>query len=373
MASLDRYSSTVQKIYAAAADRALWGEALSAIEDFTGSVGAVIDLVPIAGDRPMTFAGRFTAEQCAEYSVNYQHVCRRIAFAKANPHVPILWDSQFITEQEMDRDPVYSWLGKHDLRYFVGGTLLQTDRFVIVNSLQHTPRHGHVQKTEIRTYGLIRGHLAQALTLADRLGTLVPREGGGAAIFDALPHAVFALDSQGRLVLMNERAEELLRAGWCSLRIESGLLRTGRSREQAQLDALIGRSIVPGIERAGGWIRLETAGGGAPLALFVTHARAEELGLASREISVLVMAIDPARPIRPDCDALRTVLGLTSAEVRVATALASGLDLQGTALALQMSLETARSHLKSIFAKAGVHRQQDLLRVLSWLQSGRNG
>ena len=58
-------------------------------------------------------------------------------------------------------------------------------------------------------------------------------------------------------------------------------------------------------------------------------------------------------------------LGLTAAEARLTAKLLQGLSLADAASALTISTHTARTQLKSIFAKTGVRRQSELLRLLT--------
>ena len=64
---------------------------------------------------------------------------------------------------------------------------------------------------------------------------------------------------------------------------------------------------------------------------------------------------------------MRTVFRLTQAEARLATQLARGESLENVADQFGIGKETARSQLKSIFAKTGVHRQAELVAVLAKL------
>lgn len=58
-------------------------------------------------------------------------------------------------------------------------------------------------------------------------------------------------------------------------------------------------------------------------------------------------------------------LGLTAAEARLAAKLLQGLQIGDAAVELNVSVLTARTHLKNIFAKTGVRRQSELIRLLS--------
>ena len=77
-----------------------------------------------------------------------------------------------------------------------------------------------------------------------------------------------------------------------------------------------------------------------------------------------VIVRDPAMPATlPPAD-LVSLFALTPAEARLATRLADGEGLDEAAAALGVTRNTARSQLQAIFAKTGVNRQGDLVRVL---------
>jgi DNA-binding CsgD family transcriptional regulator len=57
--------------------------------------------------------------------------------------------------------------------------------------------------------------------------------------------------------------------------------------------------------------------------------------------------------------------GLTPTEVRLATHIAAGGSVADYAALHKVSEGTVRTHLKAVFAKTGVHRQADLVRLLA--------
>ena len=62
---------------------------------------------------------------------------------------------------------------------------------------------------------------------------------------------------------------------------------------------------------------------------------------------------------------LSSIFGLTPAESRLAAELAGGSTLVQAAKALNISWETARTHLKTVFMKTNTHRQSELVALLS--------
>ncbi len=61
---------------------------------------------------------------------------------------------------------------------------------------------------------------------------------------------------------------------------------------------------------------------------------------------------------------LAEMFGFTATETRLAAALAGGRSMDEAAAALGIRVTTARAHLRAIFAKAGVSRQAELIRML---------
>ena len=80
--------------------------------------------------------------------------------------------------------------------------------------------------------------------------------------------------------------------------------------------------------------------------------------------TAMLMLRDPARrPIIPGAS-LAQLFGLTPAEALLASELARGYSLDEAAGHLNVSRNTARSQLQSIFMKTGVNRQGELVRML---------
>lgn len=79
----------------------------------------------------------------------------------------------------------------------------------------------------------------------------------------------------------------------------------------------------------------------------------------------MISWFDPSDPRLLSGEALQSVYGLSPTEAKVAVALSAGMDLATLSKDLGMQPETARSHLKSVFRKMGVHRQQDLVRTVT--------
>ena len=79
----------------------------------------------------------------------------------------------------------------------------------------------------------------------------------------------------------------------------------------------------------------------------------------------IIVITDPDRHLPIPDMALRQVFQLSQAEVKLAKQLALGMDVADASRALEIQEGTARTYLKSIFAKTGTHRQAELAVLLN--------
>jgi DNA-binding CsgD family transcriptional regulator len=365
---LDRFSLTIESMYAAAAEPARWGDALRAVEDLSGSAGAVIGFMPMqpTGEPGFVLSGRFSPEQCAEYARDYAATCPRIALAVRRPDIEIQYDSLLMSEAELDRDPTYHWFEKNSgVRYYIGTALSPVGGYRVDTSLQRTRAQGHAQKSDFELFSRLRSHLDQALRLSNVIGTLTTERRIGLQALEALPHGIVALDAAQNILFANPAAERLLAAqdGLTGLHGVLAAIRTGEARALARLLGQAGTNS----GARGGWLRVPRPSGQRDYVLFVAPLLVEDVLPGARRPRTLVAIFDLETRGRIDTAAVEAVFDLTPRETEVATMLANGQELAAIATRLRMSSETARSHLKMIFRKLEVNRQADVIGLLSAL------
>lgn len=366
--SLDRFSATIENLYAAAAEPARWSEALRAVEDLSGSAGAVIGFSPQqpGGEPGFVLSGRFSPEQCAEYARDYAPICPRLAMAARRPDIAIQYDALLMGEAELDRDPTYRWFEKGSgVRYYIGAALSPVGGYRVDTSLQRTRAHGHAQKRDLELFCRLRPHLDQALQLSNLIGTLSTERRIGLQALEALPHGIVALDAAHNILFANPVAERLL-AAQDGLTCVHGVLAATRTAEARALARLLGQAGSNSGAR-GGWLRVARPSGRRDYVLFAAPLVVEDVLPGARRPRALVAIFDLEARGRIDTAAMRAVFDLTPKEAEVATLLANGQELAAIATRLRMSPETARSHLKMIFRKLEVNRQADVISLLSAL------
>ena len=198
----------------------------------------------------------------------------------------------------------------------------------------------------------------QALAGADALGASL------AKLLDSTGLGIVQLDGRGRIVAANDRARDLLRTG-DGLFDKGGLLYARVPGDNAELQGLLTQALPRfGGQGAGGSTMVGRQAGVAPLVLHVNPVGRQEADLHLWPVAALVLVVDPSRQARIDPAVAAEALGLTGMESRVAVLLAQGMNVREVAAATGRRESTIRSHVKQMFAKHGLSRQAELVRLV---------
>ena len=175
---------------------------------------------------------------------------------------------------------------------------------------------------------------------------------------------IVQLDGRGRIVAANDRARDLLRTG-DGLFDEGGLLYARTLEDNAKLQGLLARALPRfGGQGAGGSTMVKRSSALLPLVLHVNPVGRQETDFHLWPVAALVLVVDPASRTRIDPVVAAAALGLTRMESRVAVLLAEGMSVREVAAATGRGESTIRSHLKHVFAKHGLSRQTELVRLV---------
>jgi DNA-binding CsgD family transcriptional regulator len=97
-------------------------------------------------------------------------------------------------------------------------------------------------------------------------------------------------------------------------------------------------------------------------------------GNSARHTGLIVTLLDLTQHVMVDQDLLRRAYELTASEARVCSLLANGESVDDVSERLQISPNTARTHIKRIFSKTGATRQAGLVKlILNTAALQRNG
>lgn len=226
---------------------------------------------------------------------------------------------------------------------------------------------GEFTSDAVATANRLQPHLVRAY----RLGRMIagrPGVGGDLqAVLETTSQAVLLVDGDGTLRHANPAAERLLGRGDGGLVVRQGRLSAQHPAGARRLAELIGRATGPAGLRAAGGFAL--ARPGLPLAIRVAPLNTTETPIFGPPRLALVCATDLEAELPAPEEELRTLFGLTPAEIRLATAMFDGLSLREAADSFGLSVNTVRFQLARIFDKTGVTRQAELVKLMMRLAS----
>lgn len=211
---------------------------------------------------------------------------------------------------------------------------------------------------------IVASHLAQAIQLRRIVDAKETTVRGARTALEYLPTSVALLGRRGKVMLSSAKFAAVAEQS-AHLSILDGHVVLRDPAQQSQLldhlDTLSARLTSPlsflfdveGGERLYGTVR----------SLLGSHLQSE--WPISGEYAIAVFILERAPSIgSPDALKISASLGISPAQARLVSALVTGRSIKEYAFASGISIHTARTHLKKVFAKLGVQSQAGLIRVV---------
>lgn len=222
---------------------------------------------------------------------------------------------------------------------------------------------GPYEASEMRGYAALIPHLRRIVSLAYRFNA--ERDAQLISTLSLLGHNSILLDSRGGVLASSEGAGALLGGG---LGIVQGRLQAQQPDDDRDLQQLIASALAAGrpASQTGRPLAVVRRPAGRPLVVDVISLPRVARDLFSRAVALVTLR-DLDALADPADASLRQVFGLTPAEAAVARHLLRGDTPQDIADLLGKDVETVRTLLKRVFSKTDVHRQSELVALLSRL------
>lgn len=223
-------------------------------------------------------------------------------------------------------------------------------------------QEGVITEREIELGRLLAPHIRRAVLITDVLDARTVERTRMTEALDALRCAVVLTDHGGRILHANRAADAMLRDSGM-IQVVGGTMRARGVTAAAELRDAIALAAKDEVKmgKTGISIRL-TEPGTPPMFAHVLPLTGGELRTRLEPTAAAAVFIGVADE-RGAADVMTSAFGLTPAEHRVLAGLLAGRTVAETAAALGTAATTARTHLDSIFAKTGVTRQAELMRL----------
>jgi DNA-binding CsgD family transcriptional regulator len=213
---------------------------------------------------------------------------------------------------------------------------------------------------------LLVPHVRRAVSIGGVIDFHKAKESALSAALDRLTAAVLLVASDGRLVYVNAKAEAMLMSG--------EILRAPKGRVAAA-DPSVDRELRQAVTAAargdadlglkGIAITLADRGDISHVAHVLPLTSGDRRGMLDRKAAAAIFVHQTKKGVPAPLETVTKLYGLTAGEVRVLAAIAETTGVANMAAALGISQATVKTHLQRLFAKTGVRRQSELIKLLA--------
>ena len=375
MSEREAFDRILASLHEAALGRAHWSTATALIDEALGVHGSSMAFGDGSSDEDIRiyfswyfFRGQRHRDLEREYYEVYYPLDERVRRMRQLPDSQLVHTTDLLTEEELKTSATYNELlvrahTRNGIHVRLDGP--NGSRIVwVVNDPVDGDDWSSAQLDSIRR---LLPHIRQTVRVQQALAGAGALGASFAQLLDTTGLGIVQLDGRGRIVAANDRARDLLRSG-DGLFDEDGFLCARRPEDNADLQGLLTRALPPfGAQGAGGSMMMKRSAALPPLVLHVNPVGRQETDFHLWPVAALVLVADPAGGTRIDPAVAAAALGLTGMESRVAVLLAEGMNVREVAAATGRKESTIRSHVKHMFAKHGLSRQMDLVRLVSSL------
>ncbi|MNQ08793.1 hypothetical protein D3C85_215930 [compost metagenome] len=361
----DELQALVGLVYEGLLEEKPWSGLLNALRrQFHANYVSLTIRLPSAEDRGLVvFAGEARPHIHALYSSSLYAVDPFVNL----PRDTVVMLEELIDEREWLGSVIYrDFLEPLQVRYMMGADIRSDEGRERECRLRisRPPQDGPFSETERALCGLLLPHLRRALRLYAHLDRVESACRLYVGTLERMGIGSILLDEDGGICRINRAAEEILAEG-DSLQLHNGMLEAVAPRDDRRLWRLIKQAAAgrngTGLVEA---IALDRGGQRGGLSVLVRSIPLSASAEAGRAAAVELILRDSSRPAQPSEPLLRQLYQLTPAEASLAVLLGEGLTLEESASRLGISRNTARTHLRAVFAKTGVKRQTALVQLL---------
>ncbi len=365
--SLSRFSELLGAIYQGPLEPVPWKTALELLRTYLRANYVTLMLRPPSPDREglmVNAAGDAPITRQAEYNKYYYALDPFIDLPPGRVFV-----ADELTGQGKWRETEFykQFLKPLDILYALGADIVTEDGIHCRFRASRPHRERPFSSRDKALCAAMLPHLKRAVVLHSQLNLIDSERRLYAGTIDRMLVGTVILDETGAVMKSNAVADEMLREG-DGLRLVGGVLRAENSTDNRELQRLIKRAMAgpgeggsPAVAEA---ISITRKAGRSKLGVVVRSVPQADWPEGNRNPAVALLIRDPDRRTEASRETVRRLFDLTPAEAALALALADGLTLDEAADRLAIRKNTARAHLRSIFAKIGVSRQTTLVRML---------
>jgi DNA-binding CsgD family transcriptional regulator len=356
-------------VYAASIRPELWCVVLQQLSDMTGVKKAALITHDITNSdhRMLAILGDSVKESTSTYERSYfQHDEWTLRFPKRGFTGRVTQGEEIWPEHAFYKSTFFNeFLQKFDVCQMACLASGGSPGIFEALSIYRGPRDHEFGPEVLATLEMLAPHLQTALHMRRTLAALESRVSDLENALDLVSTGLVLLDAKGCCVLVNKTAKAILdqRDG---LSLDKKALAATDLTESTTLRKLINSAILPchtTSHESNGAMKISRRNA-KHLQILAAPLRRENLVGSNCAVGILFIS-DPGQKASVPSEILQVLFGLTPAEARLAISLLEGKSLSETAERHNVTRETVRSQIKSLFQKTGTKRQGELVRLLA--------
>lgn len=333
-----------------------------------GNSGILILRSPHLGEPPMSIVYGNVPRSDSSYFGYYMAIDPFVQL----PEGRAITMHDFVDTAELECSEYFrEYLMPLDMVYALGVDLRDKGRYHVRLRICRPRQAGNFTAADCHYVETFIPHLRTAIRIFAEIDVMRSERGFYAEAMDQLTLATIVLDETERILHANRLAESIL-AARDGLSRSNDTLMIAHHEDAKRFRELIAHAIEAQRTSRAGLVevmRVRRPSGQPDVSLAVrpstsrTNLKNERLtSTVAVFLSTNTLDSGEEPPMSPEV--IQKLFGLTPKEATLALRLAAGESLLDAARMLNMSPNTARTHLRSIFAKTGVDRQANLVRVL---------
>lgn len=362
---LAEYDRLVRLLYEGVGEATPWREFLEQLRARLDSNYVTMILRPPAPDQSwqVVFAGEARPEIAETYNSFFYAVDPFVNL----PVGRVMTVEEVVNEEDWLRSAIFQeFLAPLGVRFYLGADVGDGGEPFCRFRVSRAARASNFGEAERAICQILLPHIRCAVRLRNLIDVTEAERRLYAGTLERLAVGAVILDRRGRILRTNSAAAEILREH-DGLAAVNGTLHAALGSENRELQALIEQAINGEARpepRLVVGMSVTRPSGRANLGVVVKAAPLTEWSDAADNPAVVVIIRDVEQKSHASQTVLKRLYGLTPAESTLALKLLEGMTVDEASELLHISRNTARCQLRAIFAKTGVTRQTELVRVL---------
>ncbi|WP_044007033.1 helix-turn-helix transcriptional regulator [Jannaschia sp. CCS1] len=367
---------TINTIYDCVGDELDHHRCLAAIgEAVDGTSLSVGEVFPFFG-RIRLIANYCVPEDAARIMVDSFSTIESNSFMKNLPRFPEgvpFMRRTFVSDEEHYQSDIYKLASEPWGLHSEGATIFSKS---IVSAkfcgFFRLPGKAELDIHDLSKLAILNGHYMKAMKFQDRISGLETALLRANNVLDLLDFGLLLFGDQKSPLYVNQAAHRILeKSDVMSLGRDGLIFSSSKSQNHYEkiFSSVVGSRSSP-TKGTGGLVQVSPASFRRPYNVVVQPISSHQTGVADATIGVLIF--DPNAKRTTAIELFSTSYGLTKKETQLALHLAEGLSVDEYAKSHNVSINTVRTHVRSIYEKTNTTRQPELVSLILRLTAGLN-